>query len=173
MANLRQIFLSRIAQTSDAPLLLEIERAEGIYLYDTSGKSYIDLISGIAVSSLGHCHPRVVDAIKTQSEKYLHTIVYGEFVLSPQVQLADLLTSNLPEILNCVYFVNSGSEATEGAMKLAKRHTGRPEIVSCYNAYHGSTQGSASLMSDTYFTQPYHPLLPGIKHIHFNRQFLR
>ena len=169
MANLRQIFLSRIAQTSDAPLLLEIERAAGVYLYDTSGKSYIDLISGIAVSSLGHCHPRVVKAIKDQADKYLHTLVYGEYVLSPQVKLADLLTSNLPKQLNCVYFVNSGSEAVEGAMKLAKRYTGRPEMVSCYNAYHGSTQGSASLMSDDYFTQPYHPLLPGIKHIHFNK----
>ncbi len=168
MANLRQIFLSRVAQTSDAPLLLEIEKAEGIYLYDTNGKSYIDLISGIAVSSLGHCHPAVVQAVKEQAEKYLHTIVYGEYVLSPQVKLADLLTSKLPENLNCVYFVNSGSEATEGAMKLAKRYTGRPEIVSCFDAYHGSTQGSASLMSDSYFTQPYHPLLPGIKHIHFN-----
>ncbi|MFT4666367.1 MAG: acetylornithine/N-succinyldiaminopimelate aminotransferase [Polaribacter sp.] len=168
MANLRQIFLSRVAQTSDAPLLLEIEKAEGIYLYDTDGKSYIDLISGIAVSSLGHCHPAVVRAIKDQADKYLHTIVYGEYVLSPQVKLADLLTSKLPENLNCVYFVNSGSEATEGAMKLAKRYTGRPEIVSCFDAYHGSTQGSASLMSDSYFTQPYHPLLPGIKHIHFN-----
>lgn len=168
MANLRQIFLNRIAQTSDAPLLLEIEKAEGIYLHDTNGESYIDLISGIAVSSLGHCHPVVVGAIKNQAEQYLHTIVYGEFVLSPQVKLAELLTANLPERLNCVYFVNSGSEATEGAMKLAKRYTGRPEIVSCYDAYHGSTQGSVSLMSDTYFTQPYHPLLPGIKHIHFN-----
>ncbi|MFK7809126.1 MAG: aspartate aminotransferase family protein [Saprospiraceae bacterium] len=170
MANLRQIFLNRIAQTSDAPLLLEIEKAEGVYLYDTSGKSYIDLISGIAVSSLGHCHPNVVAAVKKQAEKYLHTIVYGEFVLSPQVKLAELLTDQLPNSLNCVYFVNSGSEATEGAMKLAKRYTGRPEIVSCFDAYHGSTQGSASLMSDSYFTQPYHPLLPGIKHIHFNKE---
>jgi len=168
MANLRQTFLSRVAQTSDAPLLLEIEKADGIYLYDMDGKAYIDLISGIAVSSLGHCHPNVVNAVKKQVEKYMHTIVYGEFVLSPQVKLADLLTSKLPENLNCVYFVNSGSEATEGAMKLAKRYTGRPEIVSCFDAYHGSTQGSASLMSDSYFTGPYHPLLPGIKHIHFN-----
>jgi acetylornithine/succinyldiaminopimelate/putrescine aminotransferase len=159
-----------LAQTSDAPLLLEIEKAEGIYLYDTAGKAYIDIISGIAVSCLGHCHPNVVAAIKTQSEKYLHTLVYGEYVLSPQVKLAELLTDNLPKSLNCVYFVSSGSEATEGAMKLAKRYTGRPEIISCFDAYHGSTQGSLSLMSDPYFTQAYHPLLPGIRHIRFNEE---
>ncbi|HHS95754.1 MAG TPA: aspartate aminotransferase family protein [Phaeodactylibacter sp.] len=170
MSQLRQIFLSRVAQTSEAPLLLEIEKAQGIYLYDTQGKSYIDLISGIAVSSLGHCHPRVVAAIKAQSEKYLHTLVYGEYVLSPQVRLAQLLTEQLPAHLNCVYFVNSGSEAVEGAMKLAKRYTGRAEIISCYDAYHGSTQGATSLMSDDYFTRAYHPLVPGIRHIHFNEE---
>ncbi len=168
MPNLRQLFLQHIAQTSDAPLMLEVEKAEGIYIYDPSGKKYIDLISGISVSSLGHCHPRIVEAIKQQASRYLHTIVYGEFLMSPQVQLATLLTQQLPDTLDSVYFVNSGSEATEGAMKLAKRFTGRPEIIACYNAYHGSTQGSASLMSETYFTQPFHPLLPGISHIQFN-----
>jgi len=168
MPNLRQLFLQHLAPTSDAPLLLEVEKAEGIYLFDPDGKKYIDIISGISVSSLGHCHPRIVQAIKDQADKFLHTLVYGEFLLSPQVKLATLLTKQLPEKLDCVYFVNSGSEATEGAMKLAKRFTGRAEMIACYNAYHGSTQGSASLMSETYFTQPYHPLLPGIHHIEFN-----
>jgi len=168
MPNLRQLFLKHLAQTSEFPLMLEIESAEGIYLFDKSGKSYIDLISGIGVSSLGHRHPKVIDAIKNQLDKYLHTLVYGEFVLSPQVQLATLIAEHLPDPLESVYFVNSGSEATEGAMKLAKRYTGRYEIISCFDAYHGSTQGSASLMSDTFFTQPFRPLLPGIRHIEFN-----
>ena len=168
MPNLRQLFLKHLAQTSEFPLMLEIESSEGIYLYDINGKAYIDLIAGIGVSSLGHRHPRVVNAVKDQLDKYLHTLVYGEFVLSPQVKLATLLSDNLPDPLDSVYFVNSGSEATEGAMKLAKRYTGRFEIISCRDAYHGSTQGSASLMSDTFFTQPFRPLLPGIRHIEFN-----
>jgi acetylornithine/succinyldiaminopimelate/putrescine aminotransferase len=171
MISKRQLFLNHVAQTSDMPLMLEIERGEGIYLYDTKGKAYIDLIAGISVSSLGHCHPNVVKAIKDQADKYLHTIVYGEFVLSPQVRLAELLTEQLPDSLDSVYFVNSGSEATEGAMKLAKRYTGRSEIISCKNAYHGSTQGAASLMSDNFFTQAFRPLLPGIKHIEYNCDF--
>jgi acetylornithine/succinyldiaminopimelate/putrescine aminotransferase len=164
----RQLFLHHLAQTSDLPLLLEIERAEGIYLFDTSGNRYLDLIAGIGVSSLGHRHPAVEAAVTRQLQRYWHTMVYGEYVLAPQVQLAGLLTENLPPRLDCVYFVNSGSEATEGAMKLAKKYTGRAEIVACHNAYHGSTQGSASLMSPATFTQPYHPLLPGIRHISFN-----
>ncbi len=168
MANLRQLFLSHVAQTSEFPLMLEITSSEGMYLYDKDGKAYMDLIAGIGVSSLGHRHPTVVQATKNQLDKYLHTIVYGEFVLAPQVQLATLISEQLPEKLDSVYFVNSGSEATEGAMKLAKRFTGRTEIIACYNAYHGSTQGSASLMSDDFFTQAYRPLLPDIKHIDFN-----
>ena len=164
----RQLFLQHLAQTSEAPLLLEIERGEGIYLYDYQGKSYLDLISGISVSSVGHCHPAVVAAIQEQSSRYLHTMVYGEYVLTPQVALATYLTAQLPASLNSFYFVNSGAEATEGAMKLAKRATGRAEIIACRYAYHGSTQGAASLMSPTDFTQPYYPLLPGIKHIEFN-----
>lgn len=166
--NLRQLFLQHVAQTSDAPLALEIVQAEGMYLFDNQGKSYLDLIAGIGVSSLGHRHPRVVEAAKNQLDKYLHTMVYGEFVLSPQVQLAKLLTESLPDPLDSVYFVNSGTEATEGAMKLAKRYTNRPEIVACKKAYHGSTQGAASLMSPKDFTQAYHPLLPGIRHIEYN-----
>ena len=166
--NLRQVFLQHVAQTSDAPLLLEIARAEGVYLYDTSGKAYLDLIAGIGVSGLGHRHPRVIAAIKNQLDKYLHTMVYGEFILSPQVQLAQLLTDHLPAQLNSVYFTNSGTEATEGAMKLAKRYTNRAEMISCKYAYHGSTQGAASLMYPKDFTQAYHPLLPGIRHIEYN-----
>lgn len=168
MSDLRSWFLQHVAQTSPFPLALEIERAEGMYLYDTSGKAYLDLISGIGVSCLGHRHPRVVAAAKDQMDRYLHTLVYGEYVLAPQVKLAKKLSEQLPPELNAVYFVNSGSEATEGAMKLAKRHTGRAEIIACKRAYHGSTQGAASLMHPTDFTQAYHPLLPGIRHIEFN-----
>lgn len=164
----RQLFLSHVAQTSDMPMMIEVERASGIYLYNKEGKKYLDLISGISVSALGHCYPAVVNAVKHQAERYLHTMVYGEYLLAPQIDLATLLTSQLPERLNSVYFVNSGAEATEGAMKLAKRFTGRTEIVSCFNAYHGSTQGAMSLMSDSFFTQNYRPLLPDIKHIEFN-----
>lgn len=168
---LRQRFLQRLAPTSPEPLMLEVERGEGAYLYAPDGKRYLDLIAGISVSSVGHCHPEVVEAAKGQLDKYLHTMVYGEYVLSPQVELADLMVKNLPEKLNSVYFVNSGTEATEGAMKLAKRYTGRTEIIACKNAYHGSTQGAASLMSPTEFTQAYYPLLPGIKHIDFNCEY--
>ncbi|MCS7037090.1 MAG: aspartate aminotransferase family protein [Saprospiraceae bacterium] len=167
MLSLRQLFLRHVAQTSTAPLGLEIERAEGVYLYDTGGRRYIDLIAGIGVSSLGHRHPKVEAAVRAQLERYWHTMVYGEYVLAPQVRLATLLAERLPG-LDAVYFVNSGTEATEGAMKLAKRYTGRPEIVACRWAYHGSTQGAASLMWPTDFTLPYHPLLPGIRHISYN-----
>ncbi|AEE50623.1 aspartate aminotransferase family protein [Haliscomenobacter hydrossis] len=166
--NPRQLFLQHLAPTSPSPLMLEIERAEGMYLYDPAGKAYLDLIAGISVSNLGHRHPRVLAAIQAQLDRYLHTLVYGEYVLDPQVQLAKLLADNLPDSLESVYFVNSGTEATEGAMKLAKRYTGRAEIVACKRAYHGSTQGAASLMWPKEFTQPYHPLLPGIRHIEFN-----
>ncbi len=168
MLSTRQLFLQHLAQTSDAPLALEVVRAEGLYLYDAQGQRYLDLISGIAVSNLGHRHPKVMQAIAQQSERYLHTLVYGEFILAPQVQLATLLTELLPPALDSCYFVNSGTEATEGAMKLAKRYTGRPNIVSCYQSYHGSTQGALSLMSEDYFTQAFRPLLPGVRHIRFN-----
>ena len=151
-------------------MMLEIERAEGSFLFDRSGKAYLDLIAGVSVSVLGHRHPVVVEAVKTQADRYLHTLVYGEYVLSPQVQLAELLARHLPGPLDSVYFVNSGSEATEGAMKLAKRFTGRAEIIACREAYHGSTQGAASLMSPKFFTQAFHPLLPGIRHIDFNSE---
>jgi acetylornithine/succinyldiaminopimelate/putrescine aminotransferase len=168
MITQRQLFLNHVAQTSDAPLALEIERAEGVYLYDKDGKSYIDLIAGISVSSLGHSHPQIIEAINKQTNQYLHTLVYGEFILSPQVQLANLLQEHLPDSLDCTYFVNSGTEATEGALKLAKRYTGRPKIISCKKSYHGSTHGSLSLMSDPFFTAPFRPLLPEVHHIEFN-----
>lgn len=149
-------------------MMLEIDRAEGCFLFDTEGAAYLDLIAGISVSVLGHRHPNVQQAIEKQVNKYWHTLVYGEFVLSPQVELATLLTHYLPDNLDAVYFTNSGTEATEGAMKLAKRYTGRSEIVAMKNAYHGSTQGAMSLNSDTYFTQAYRPLLPDIQFITFD-----
>lgn len=164
---LRELFLRHVAQTSPAPLGLEIERAEGCWLFDKNGKKYLDLIAGIGPSVLGHRHPHVQKAVEEQLNAYWHTLVYGEFVLSPQVKLAQLLTENLPG-LDSVYFTNSGAEACEGAMKLAKRYTGRPNFVACRNAYHGSTQGAASLMSPTDFTLAFQPLLPGIQHIDFN-----
>ena len=166
--NNRQLFLQHVAQTSAFPLALEIERAEAMYIYDTDGKAYMDMIAGIGVSCLGHRHPNVIAAAKAQLDLYLHTIVYGEFVLAPQVQLAKLLSDNLPTSLDSVYFVNSGTEATEGAMKLAKRYTGRHEFVACRNSYHGSTQGAMSLNSDDYFTSAYRPLLPNVKHINYD-----
>ncbi len=168
MLSERQLFLRHIAQTSAFPLMIEIEKADGMYLYDKTGKAYMDLIAGIGPSVLGHRPPSVLQAIDNQLSKYLHTLVYGEFVLSPQVQLATLLSQNLPENLDSVYFTNSGTEATEGAMKLVKRYTGRSEIISMKNAYHGSTQGALSLNSNPYFTQPFRPLLPDIRHITFD-----
>ncbi len=168
MLSQRQLFLQHVAQTSDAPLGLEIDHAEGVYLYDTSGKRYIDLISGISVSSLGHCHPRIVHAVQQQTARYAHTMVYGEFVQAPQVQLATYVCTLLPDTLNSVYFTNSGAEATEGAMKLAKRFNGRTEFISCKNSYHGSTQGALSLLGDEYFKSNYRPLLPDVRHIRYN-----
>jgi acetylornithine/succinyldiaminopimelate/putrescine aminotransferase len=160
----RQLFFQHVAQTSDFPLALEIERAEGIYLYG-SGRRYIDLISGIGVSNVGHRHPRVLAAIQEQLDKYLHLMVYGEYVQTPQVELAHALAQTLPEPLSSVYFTNSGTEAIEGTMKLAKRFTGRREIISCFNAYHGATQGALSLSGSENFKRSFRPLLPGIRHI--------
>jgi acetylornithine/N-succinyldiaminopimelate aminotransferase len=168
MLSPRQLFLLNTAQTSPFPRLLEIERAEGMYLYDHSGKKFMDLVSGFAVSNIGHRHPRVVQAIKDQADKYLHLTVYGEYVQSPQVKLAEKLSSILPKPLSAVYFVNSGAEATEGAMKLAKRYTGKSELIACRNSYHGSTQGALSVMGNEYYKQAYRPLLPGIRFIEFN-----
>lgn len=168
MISTRQLFLQHVAQTSDAPLALSFEKAEGVFLHTTDGKKIMDLISGIGVSNLGHSHPEIVAAVKAQAEKYMHLMVYGEFVQSPQVALATMLTSLLPASLNSVYFTNSGAEATEGAMKLAKRHTGRADFIHFKNAYHGSTQGALSVLGDEYFKQNYRPLLPNIHTLEYN-----
>ncbi len=164
----RQLFYNHVAQTSETPLALEIEKAEGIYLYGADGKKYMDLISGISVSNVGHRHPKVLKAIYDQLDKYMHLMVYGEFIQSPQTQFAKALSDQLPEQLSTVYFVNSGSEAIEGAMKLAKRFTGRTEIISFKNAYHGSTQGSLSIMGSEEFKNAYRPLLPDTRQLAYN-----
>lgn len=165
----RQLFFQHVAQTSDFPLALDIERAEGIYLYGTQGQRYTDLISGIGVSNVGHRHPKVIEAIKAQLDKYLHVMVYGEYLQSPQILLAQKLVSLLPAPLASVYFVNSGSEAVEGAMKLAKRYTGRRKIISCVNAYHGSTQGALSIGGNEKLKQNFRPLLPETQRITFGQ----
>lgn len=163
--NNRQLFLQHLAQTTDFPLMIEVEKAEGIYLYGPKGEKYIDLISGIGVSSVGHRHPKVLNAIQEQLDKYLHLMVYGEYVQSPQTQLAKAICDTLPASLDNAYLVNSGSEAVEGALKLAKRYTGRPNLVSCVNAYHGSSHGALSVGGNEIFKQAYRPLLPGVSHI--------
>lgn len=166
--NQRELFLKHVAQTSPAPLALEITKAEGCRMWDAEGKEYIDLIAGISVCNVGHRHPKVINAIQQQLEKYMHLIVYGEFVETPQVQYAKLLTDHLPASLNSVYFTNSGTEATEGAMKLAKRVTNRAEIVAFKNSYHGSSQGALSIMGDEYWRNAFRPLLPGVHHANYN-----
>lgn len=163
--NNRQLFLSHLAQTTDFPLMIEIEKAEGVFMYGPEGKKYLDLISGIGVSNVGHRHPKVLAAIQEQLDKYLHLMVYGEYVQSPQVKLAKALCDTLPSHLDNVYLVNSGSEAVEGALKLAKRYTNRREIISCVNAYHGSSHGSLSVGGNEIFKRAYRPLLPGVNHI--------
>ncbi|SMO64971.1 aspartate aminotransferase family protein [Solitalea koreensis] len=170
MIPLRQLFLQHNAQTTDFPLMLEFVRASGIYLYDKNNKAHIDLISGIGVSNIGHCHPKVVQAIKDQAETYMHQMVYGEYLQAPQIKFAQRLTEFLPENLQSVYFVNSGAEATEGALKLAKRYTGRTEIIACRNSYHGSTQGALSVMGNEEYKFAFRPLLPDVKFIHFNNE---
>jgi len=164
----RQIFLNHIAQTSPAPLALEIIRAEGCKLYDINNKAYIDLIGGISVCNVGHRHPKVIEAINSQVNDYLHVMVIGELVLAPQTAYAKLLCDHLPPSLNSVYFTASGTEATEGAMKLAKRFTDRTQIAAFNNSYHGSTQGSLSIMGNEYWRNAFRPLLPGILHLTFN-----
>lgn len=163
----RQLFFEHIAQTSNFPLALEFTKADGIHLFDSNGEKYVDLISGIGVSNVGHRHPKVVQAIKDQVDRHLHLMVYGEYIQSPQVKLAQKLCSTLPKELDSVYFVNSGSEATEGAMKLAKRFTGRSKIVSCVDAYHGSTQGALSIGGNESLKQNFRPLLPDTHRIRF------
>lgn len=163
-----EVFLNKLAQTNDSPFLISIERAEGIYLYSPEGKRYTDLISGIGVSNIGHRHPHVIKAIKDQLDKHLHVMVFGEYIQSSSNLLAEKLTGLLPPALNCVYFVNSGTEANEGALKLAKRFTGRTEIISCRKSYHGSTHGSLSVSGNEVKKQAFRPLLPDVRFIDFN-----
>lgn len=164
----RELFLRHVGQTSQAPLCLNITHAEGSKMWDAEGREYIDLIAGISVCNVGHRHPKVVEAIKRQADQYLHIMVYGELVENPQVAYAQKLTSQLPESLNAVFYTASGSEATEGAMKLAKRHTGRTQIISFKQSYHGSTQGALSIMGSEYWQQAFRPLLPDILQLEYN-----
>lgn len=164
----RQLFLTHVGQTSEAPLALEIIKARGSSMWDINGKKYIDLIAGISVCNIGHCHPAVIEAIKKQIDDYMHIMVYGELIESPQVAYAKMLTDYLPTTLNSVFYTASGSEATEGAMKLAKRFTGRTQIISFQNSYHGSTQGALSVMGDEYWRNAFRPLLPGTMQLNYN-----
>jgi acetylornithine/succinyldiaminopimelate/putrescine aminotransferase len=164
----RELFFRYLGLPSPQPLGLEIDHAEGIYIYDASGKKYLDLVSGISVNNLGHRHPAVIRAIEDQLKKYLHLNVYGEFIQSPQVKLAQKLVSVLPDNLDSVFLVNSGSEAIEGAMKLAKRYTGRTEVVAFHNAYHGSTQGALSILGNEILKNAFRPLIPDIRFLEFN-----
>lgn len=173
MISNRNLFLNNLAQTSNFPLMLEIEKAEGVWLYGKNGEKYLDFISGIGVSNVGHRHPKVTEAIHNQVDKYLHLMVYGEYVQSPQVLLAVALTNTLANIstkkdkIDNVYLTNSGTEAVEGAMKLAKRYTERQEIISCKNAYHGATQGALSISGSENFKRNFRPLLPETRTIEF------
>lgn len=164
----RELFFTHLGLPSFSPMALDIVRAEGIYLYDQSGKEYIDLVSGISVSNIGHRHPQVIAAIQSQLEKYLYLNVYGEFIQSPQVKLAQRLADILPQNLSSVYFVNSGSEAVEGAIKLSKRFTGRTEVIAFRNAYHGSTQGALSVLGNENLKNAFRPLIPDIRFLEFN-----
>ena len=168
MLSNRQLFLLNTAQTSHSPRLIEIDRAAGVYLYGPNGEKYMDLVSGFAVSNIGHRHPRVLEAITNQLDKFMHVTVYGEFIQAPQVALASKLLSVLPERYDTVYFTNSGTEATEGAMKIAKKFTRRREIIAAEKAYHGSTQGALSLIGNPEYHAAYAPLLPEINFIRYN-----
>lgn len=168
MISNRELFLKNTAQTSDSPRLLEIDRAEGVYLYGPNGEKYIDLVSGFNVSNIGHRHPQVLKAIQEQLDRFMHVTVYGEFVQAPQVQLATELLEVLPDSFQSVYFTNSGAEAVEGSMKVAKKFTGRREIIAAKQAYHGSTQGALSLIGNDEYREAYAPLLPEISFIEYN-----
>lgn len=166
---IRQKFLEHVGQTSPSPMMIEVAKADGIYLYNPSGKAYMDLVSGVSVSNVGHNNSFVVEAIQNQAAQFMHTMVYGETVMRPQVEYAQLLASLLPQNLNSVYFLNSGAEAIEGAIKLVKRHTGRSQIISMRNAYHGSTHGALSIQGDEFFKSAFRPLLPDCELINFNQ----
>lgn len=164
----KQRFIDILGQTSPFPFLIEVDKAEGIYFFDKDGKSYLDMISGVSVNNIGHRHPEVVSRIHDQVDKYLHVMVYGEFIQDYQMEMAERLTSLLPSSLNSVYPVNSGTEANEAAIKLAKRITGRYEIVSFQGSYHGNTQGSMSVSANEYKKSAYRPLIPGVRFIRHN-----
>lgn len=168
MDNLRQQFLRHVGQTSPSPMLVEVERAEGIYFYTPQGKRYYDLVSGVSVSNVGHNNPKVTEAVCRQAQEYMHIMVYGEMVERPQVAYASRIAEYLPKGLDSVYFVNSGAEAIEGALKLAKRFTGRKRMIACRNAYHGSTHGAMSVMDSPEYADAYGPLLPGVEWIEYN-----
>lgn len=168
MTNLREDFFKHQAQTSPHPLIIEVARAEGSYVYDVHGKAYLDFIAGVSANSLGHNHPKVSQAIKDQVDAYTHVMVYGEFVQQPQTELCKLLVDLLPENLNTVYLVNSGTEATEGALKLAKRVTKRSEVIAAKNSYHGNTQGSMSVCGAEVQNSVFRPLIPGTRFITYN-----
>lgn len=165
-----RFFLNHLGQTNEQPFLIEVERAEGIYIYDKAGKAYMDMISGVAVNNIGHRHPKVIEAIQNQLNKHLHVMVYGEFVQDAQNEMAKELIELLPEKLNCVYTVNSGTESIEAALKLAKRYTGRTEIVSFRGSYHGSTHGAMSVSGNEIKKQAYRPLLPDVRFLEFNNE---
>ena len=164
----RQLFLNNLGQTSPSPLLVEVVKAEGVFMYGPSGENYLDLISGVSVSNTGHRHPRVINAIREQLDAYMHLMVYGEIIQSPQVRYAALLSSYLPPSLSSTYFVNSGSEAVEGAIKLSRRYTGRSKIVSFRNAYHGSTCGALSIQGSEDYKSAFRPLIPDTWQAGFN-----
>ncbi len=170
--NNRQLFQQHIAQTSPTPMGIEIVRASGTYLYDVTGKAYLDAIGGISVCNIGHSNLRVIEAVQQQAAQYMHVMVYGEVVQSPQVHYGTLLAQYLPEQLSCIYFTNSGSEATDGAIKLARRCTGRTDIICCNNSYHGHTIGALSVMGDEYWRNAFRPLLPGVWHYDYNSEEL-
>ncbi|PCH98659.1 MAG: aspartate aminotransferase family protein [Bacteroidetes bacterium] len=162
--------LSNLAPTSDSPVNFRVDKAKGIYLYDQGGNQYIDLISGISVNNLGHQNPEIISAINQQVSNYLHVMAYGEYIQEPQINLAKRLSELLPETLNCAFFVNSGSEAVEGALKLARRYTGKSKIIAMQNAYHGSTFGAMSVMGGRKYTQAFAPLLPSVEFMEFNNE---
>lgn len=168
MSALRSLFLQHVAQTSEFPLNIEVAHAKGMYIYDTNGKAYLDFDSGISVSALGHLYPDVVSAVQNQLTKYMHTMVYGEHIQAPQVEYAALLAEILNNGLDSTYFVNSGTEAVEAAIKLCRKATGRYQIIAARQAYHGSTMGAESLRSDMDFLRHYMPSVPGVYHINFN-----
>lgn len=168
MRSNRQLFFEHLGQTSDAPIAIEVERASGCWLYSPDGKAWFDLISGVSVSNIGHNNSAVIEAVKKQLDRHMHLMVYGEMIQNPQVRLAELLCSLLPDGLDSVFYTNSGSEAVEGAIKLARRFTGRSEIISFKNAYHGSTTGALSVTGNEYIKRAFRPLMPSVRQVDFN-----